>query len=85
MRKANSIEALLSDAFQRSSRYLQNAQSRRVSPRLTDVERLVELGGALAEQPSDPQHVLALLDDIGSPATVIKASSRRQARGTSAS
>jgi glutamate/tyrosine decarboxylase-like PLP-dependent enzyme len=40
------------------------------------VARLGQLGGPLPEQPSDPASVLALLDDIGSPATVASTSGR---------
>jgi glutamate/tyrosine decarboxylase-like PLP-dependent enzyme len=76
MDKAISLSALLSTALQRSTRYLQEAGSRRVSPTPADVERLSELGGPLAEEPSDPERVLGLLDDIGSPATVINVGGR---------
>jgi glutamate/tyrosine decarboxylase-like PLP-dependent enzyme len=76
MSDAASIEKLLADALRRSARYLQGAQSRRVSPTPADVERLAELGGPLPEDPSDPQRILAMLDDVGSAATVINAGGR---------
>jgi glutamate/tyrosine decarboxylase-like PLP-dependent enzyme len=41
-----------------------------VSPLPSDVARLESLGGPLPENPTDPADVLALLDDVGSPATV---------------
>jgi glutamate/tyrosine decarboxylase-like PLP-dependent enzyme len=69
-------EALLADALRRSIRYLEGAQARRVSPAPADVERLARLGGPLPENPCDPRQVLALLDDVGSPATVINAGGR---------
>jgi glutamate/tyrosine decarboxylase-like PLP-dependent enzyme len=42
----------------------------RVAPRPQDIARLEGLGGPLPQSPSDPRDTLALLDDIGSPATV---------------
>jgi glutamate/tyrosine decarboxylase-like PLP-dependent enzyme len=41
-----------------------------------DVARLDALGGPLPQEPSDPSEVLALLDDVGSPATVATAGGR---------
>jgi glutamate/tyrosine decarboxylase-like PLP-dependent enzyme len=41
-----------------------------------DIARLDALGGPLPEDPSDPAKVLALLDDVGSPATVATAGGR---------
>ena len=70
------MEDLLGSALGRSVRYLQGAPERRVSPPQAAVDRLAELGGALPEGPSDPEQVLAMLDDIGSPATVINAGGR---------
>ena len=70
------MNALLSDALGRALRYLERAPVRRVSPAPADLERLVELGGPLPEHPSDPRAVLALLDDVGSPATVINTAGR---------
>jgi len=64
------MNELLGDAAARSSRYLAAINGRRVSPHPDDVARLENLGGALADSPSDPADVLALLDTIGSPATV---------------
>lgn len=70
------MRELLSDALSRALRYLEAAPARRVSPAQADVERLAELAGPLPEGPSDPRSVLALLDDFGSPATVINAAGR---------
>jgi glutamate/tyrosine decarboxylase-like PLP-dependent enzyme len=47
-----------------------------VVPSPEAIARLQTLGGPLPEDPSDPTEVLALLDDIGSPATVASAGSR---------
>lgn len=49
---------------------------RRVAPRPEDIARLHELGGPLPDAPCDPADVLALLDEIGSPATVASTGGR---------
>lgn len=76
MNEVQATGELLTDVLQRALRYLEAAPSRRVSPAQADVERLGDLSGPLPEHPSDPRRVLALLDDIGSPATVINAGGR---------
>jgi glutamate/tyrosine decarboxylase-like PLP-dependent enzyme len=70
------MRALLENAFRRSVRYLEDARSRRVAPAPEALAGLERLGGPLAEAPTDPDEVLALLDEIGSPATVINAAGR---------
>jgi glutamate/tyrosine decarboxylase-like PLP-dependent enzyme len=70
------IRDVLDSAFRRSVRYLEGAEGRRVSPSQAALDRLVELGGALPESPSDPEDTLAMLDDIGSSATVVSAGGR---------
>jgi glutamate/tyrosine decarboxylase-like PLP-dependent enzyme len=64
------MEELLADTAERAGRYLAEAGERRVAPQAADVARLEELGGPLPQLPSDPAEVLALLDEVGSPATV---------------
>ncbi len=64
------MKELLADTAARATRYLSEINGRRVSPRPEDVERLADLGGPLPQGPSDPAETLALLDDVGSPATV---------------
>ena len=61
---------LLADTAARAARYIAEVNNRSVVPRPDDVGRLERLGGALPEGPSDPAELLALLDDIGSPATM---------------
>jgi glutamate/tyrosine decarboxylase-like PLP-dependent enzyme len=68
--KGNFMEALLNDAAQRALRYLDDLDERSVAPLPEDVSRLAQLGGPLPDGPSDPAATLALLDEIGSPATV---------------
>jgi len=64
------MNELLAETSIRSGRYLAGVRGRRVSPRPEDIARLDALGGALPLNPCDPAEVLALLDDVGSPATV---------------
>ena len=61
---------LLTNAATRSARYLAAIPNRRVAPRPEDLARLDALADPLPQSPTDPTEVLALLDDIGSPATV---------------
>lgn len=64
------MKELLAETAARAARYLAGTGTRRVAPLPEHVARLEALGGALPQAPSDPAEVLALLDDIGSPATV---------------
>jgi len=64
------VKKLLAETADRAARYVMDIGKRRVAPLPEDVTRLKALGGPLPQLPSDPAEVLALLDDIGSPATV---------------
>ena len=64
---------LLKSAAERAIRYREGLDDRRVAPLPESVDRLSELGGTLPEQPDDAETILALLDEIGSPATVTTA------------
>ena len=64
------MNELLADTAARAARYINQINERRVSPSAENVARLKRLGGPLPDGPTDPAEVLALLDDIGSPATV---------------
>jgi glutamate/tyrosine decarboxylase-like PLP-dependent enzyme len=64
------LKELLAETAVRAARYVAGVNSRGVLPRPEDIARLDALGGPLPENPSDPAELLALLDDIGSPATV---------------
>lgn len=64
------MKELLAETAARATRYVAGINHRRVAPTPEDVARLDALGGPLPEDSSDPAEVLALLDDIGSPATV---------------
>jgi glutamate/tyrosine decarboxylase-like PLP-dependent enzyme len=64
------MKELLADVAARAARYTAQIGERRVAPLPEDVARLEGLGGPLPQCGSDPEHVLALLDELGSPATV---------------
>ncbi len=64
------------DAGARAARYVSEIGGRSVTPRPDDITRLSSLGGPLPEEPCDPQAVIALLDEIGSPATVASTAGR---------
>jgi glutamate/tyrosine decarboxylase-like PLP-dependent enzyme len=67
---------LLMDASARAARYVSEIGSRRITPRPEDIARLSSLGGPMPEESCDPHAVLALLDEIGSPATVASTGGR---------
>jgi len=64
------VKDLLAETAERATRYAAGIGNRKVAPGADDIARLESLGGALPENSCDPAEVLALLDDIGSPATV---------------
>ena len=70
------MKELLTDACARATRYASNIGRRRVPPAPEDIARLGLLGGPLPEEPCDPRAVLALLDEIGSPATIASTGGR---------
>ena len=64
------MDDLLLDAAGRASRYLADLQERSVAPSDEALEGLKRLEGTLPRQPIDPHDTLALLDEVGSPATL---------------
>jgi glutamate/tyrosine decarboxylase-like PLP-dependent enzyme len=64
------VKELLAETAARAARYIAEIDNRPVAPRAENIARLRELGGPLPEGPSDPSELLALLDEVGSPATV---------------
>jgi len=64
------MKDLLTETADRSARYSSAVGNMRVAPQPQNVARLEALGGALPQNSSAPTEVLALLDDVGSPATV---------------
>jgi glutamate/tyrosine decarboxylase-like PLP-dependent enzyme len=71
-----SIADLLADAAQRSLRYLASIDDRPVAPGEAAIARMGELAGPLPDHPMAPDKVLAMLDEVGSPATVVNAGGR---------
>jgi glutamate/tyrosine decarboxylase-like PLP-dependent enzyme len=69
-------EQLLTDAAQRSIRYRRLLDSRGVAPTPDAVRALSRFDEPLAEESEDPRKVLAMLDEVGSPATMAIAGSR---------
>ncbi len=67
---------LLRHAATRSADYLNHLGTRPVFPSPKTLARLTELGGSLPDDPTDPEQVLEILDEIGSPATVASAGGR---------
>ncbi len=70
------MRELLQDAARRASAYLEGLPARRVSPGTNAIERLSELDIPFPEDGLDPQDVLKMLDEIGSPATVVSTGGR---------
>lgn len=63
-------DALLTDAATRARSYLEGIVDRRVAPTQSAVAALAAFDVPLSDDGADPATVLALLDEIGSPATV---------------
>lgn len=70
------MKKLLIDTAERASSYLESLPSRSVTPPSSAIDRLEQLGGPLPDHSSDPAEILAMLDVIGSPATVATAGPR---------
>lgn len=70
------MKKLLAETAERATTYLASLPERRVAPSPSSIAALDQLGGPLPESPTDPARILALLDDIGSPATVATAGPR---------
>ena len=70
------MQELLDDAAKRAIRYLDGLAHRSVAPDPGALAGLLQLDGALPEQPCPPSETLRLLDDLGSPATTASAGGR---------
>ncbi len=70
------MNELLQDAAKRGIRYLNSLPERRVAPSPDAVQNLDRFLEPLPELPTDPEAVLALLDELGSPGTIASAGSR---------
>ena len=67
---------LLEDTALRAAGYLLGVGERSVWPSAEALGRLGELGGRMPDGPTSDAYVIALLDEIGSPATVASAGGR---------
>jgi glutamate/tyrosine decarboxylase-like PLP-dependent enzyme len=67
---------LLHETADRAANYLENLQTRRISPDADAVNALEQFDEPLPDGPSDPAETLQILDDIGSPATMLMSSGR---------
>ncbi len=70
------MKHLLKETTDRACRYLDGLNDRSVAPSPEAIANLRRLDEPLPEVPTDPEEVVALLDKIGSPATVATAGSR---------
>ena len=70
------MRKLLSGAADRAIGYLEGLDARGVAPVPAAIERLKEWDERLPDGPTDPERVVALLDEIGSPATMAMAGPR---------
>ena len=70
------MRELLNDFLDRGLRYIDGRDERRVTPSEEAIARLALLDEPLPEVPTDPRIVLQMLDEIGSPATVVSAGGR---------
>jgi glutamate/tyrosine decarboxylase-like PLP-dependent enzyme len=70
------MEQLLKSVAERAAAYLHDLESRSVAPTPEAVQGLSRLNESLPEHTTDAESVLALLDEVGSPATVASAGPR---------
>jgi glutamate/tyrosine decarboxylase-like PLP-dependent enzyme len=70
------VEHLLNSTADRATRYLGSLRERGVAPTPEALANLRRLDEPLPEAPTDPEAVISLLDEIGSPATVATAGPR---------
>src|SRR2546427_13139644 len=70
------MEDLLRTTAERAARYLAGLKDRGVAPTREALANLGRLDEAFPEHPTDPAAVVALLDEIGSPATMASAGAR---------
>ncbi|MBC6950360.1 aspartate aminotransferase family protein, partial [candidate division KSB1 bacterium] len=64
------MQELLKAAAERAISYLQNLETRGVAPSAEAIANLSRFNEPLPEDPVDPQSVLQMLDEFGSPATM---------------
>jgi glutamate/tyrosine decarboxylase-like PLP-dependent enzyme len=67
---------LLHMTAERAVRYLDSLDTRGITPAPEALARLTELGGPLPDAPTNSAEIIALLDQVGSPATVASTGGR---------
>jgi glutamate/tyrosine decarboxylase-like PLP-dependent enzyme len=72
----NELRDLLNATAERAARYLEGLSQRKVAPAPETLDGLKNLDQPLPVESTNPQRVLALLDELGSPATVASAGGR---------
>jgi len=70
------LRDLLESTARRAVHYLETLDDRGVAPTAQALHNLSRLHESFPEHPTDPTEVLALLDEVGSPATVASAGGR---------
>jgi len=70
MNTASNTEEVLQIAADAAKRYVRETPARRVAPSKEAIQALGRLHEPFPQEPCDPKEVVALLDEIGSPATV---------------
>ena len=70
------MRPLLNDLAARAATYLEEAQTRRVSPSAEALTGLAELDTPFPDEPLTPQELVSLLDRTASPATMINTGGR---------
>jgi len=69
-------QTIFGDAAERACTYLNGIERRSVAPTAEALAGLRKLGGEMPVDGEDPSAVLALLDEVGSPGTVVNAGGR---------
>jgi glutamate/tyrosine decarboxylase-like PLP-dependent enzyme len=64
------MRELLHSVALRAARYLEDIQERRVGPSAEAVAALARFHEPLPDSPTAPEHVIRMLDEVGSPATM---------------
>jgi glutamate/tyrosine decarboxylase-like PLP-dependent enzyme len=70
------MDQLLKSTAERAARYLDRLPERAVGPAPQAIQALARFDEPLPEQPTDAEAVIALLDEVGSPATMASAGPR---------
>ncbi|MBV9388304.1 MAG: aspartate aminotransferase family protein [Chroococcidiopsidaceae cyanobacterium CP_BM_ER_R8_30] len=70
------MRQLLQTTTDYAIRYLEGLETRPVAPSLEAISQLAQFNEPLPEQPSEPEQILRLLDEVGSPASMAMAGPR---------